>query len=261
MAFEVLKTGNVGVAGSTGTVLHRSLMGARALIGRSLAEVRLTQGVQNREPFLVSEFIEELAPAATLEANARGIDLTVCPSRTAWPSRLTDRSSRRSWETCCRTHSSSPGLGTTVDAQGRRQRRARAHRDPGRMRRSPGRERQRAVPPVRAAQAPIEPAWALASPSADGASKRTMAASMRATCPIRDASSPSTCRGFRFPPSRWCSLSAAQRIAAGRLSLTPSRALCILRTRGVRVNLERYGHRFGSELLFGGGPSEGGNVR
>ena len=79
MAFEVLKTGNVGVAGSTGTVLHRSLMGARALIGRSLAEVRLTQGVQNREPFLVSEFIEELAPAATLEANARGIGLTVMP--------------------------------------------------------------------------------------------------------------------------------------------------------------------------------------
>ena len=79
MAFEVLKTGNVGVAGSTGTVLHRSLMGARALIGRSLAEVRLTQGVQNREQFLVSEFIEELAPAATLEANARGIALTVMP--------------------------------------------------------------------------------------------------------------------------------------------------------------------------------------
>ena len=29
LAFEVLKTGNVGVGGSTGTVLHRSLMGAR----------------------------------------------------------------------------------------------------------------------------------------------------------------------------------------------------------------------------------------
>ncbi len=79
MAFEVLKTGNVGVAGSTGTVLHRSLMGARALIGRSLAEVRLNQSVQNREPFLVSEFIGELAPAATLEANAHGIGLTVMP--------------------------------------------------------------------------------------------------------------------------------------------------------------------------------------
>ena len=72
VAFEVLKTGNVGVAGSTGTVLHRSLLGLRALIGRSLAEVRLTQSVQNREQFLVSGFIDELAPAATLEANARG---------------------------------------------------------------------------------------------------------------------------------------------------------------------------------------------
>jgi signal transduction histidine kinase len=79
VAFEVLKTGNVGVAGSTGTVLHRSLTGARALIGRSLAEVRLTQGIQNREPFLVSEFISELAPAASLEAHARGIRLTVVP--------------------------------------------------------------------------------------------------------------------------------------------------------------------------------------
>jgi signal transduction histidine kinase len=79
VSFEVLKTGNVGVAGSTGTVLHRSLLGIRALIGRSLAEVRLTQGVQDQERFLVSGFIQELVPAATLEANARGIGLTVLP--------------------------------------------------------------------------------------------------------------------------------------------------------------------------------------
>ena len=79
LAFDVLKTGNVGVAGSTGTVLRRSLMGAQELIGRSLAEVRLDQGVQNREPFLVSAFIEELKPTATLEAHARGIGLTVGP--------------------------------------------------------------------------------------------------------------------------------------------------------------------------------------
>jgi signal transduction histidine kinase len=79
MAFEVLKTGNVGVAGSTGTVLHRSLVGLGALIGRSLAESRLTQGVQNREPFLLAAFIDELAPAAALEASARGLGLTVEP--------------------------------------------------------------------------------------------------------------------------------------------------------------------------------------
>jgi signal transduction histidine kinase len=79
VSFEVLQTGNVGVSGSTGTILHRSLKGLSALISRALEEVRLTQSVGKREPFLVSEFIDELAPAATLMANARGIGLTVLP--------------------------------------------------------------------------------------------------------------------------------------------------------------------------------------
>ena len=79
MAFEVLKTGNVGVGGSTGTVLHRTLTSSHALITRSLAEVRLTQGIQNREQFLIAGFIDEIASASTLEANARGVRLTVTP--------------------------------------------------------------------------------------------------------------------------------------------------------------------------------------
>jgi hypothetical protein len=79
IAFDLVKSGNVGVGGSTGTVLHRSLTAARDLIARSLAEVGLTRGVQNREAFLVSGFIEELAPAGTLAANARGVTLTVMP--------------------------------------------------------------------------------------------------------------------------------------------------------------------------------------
>ena len=37
------------------------------------------QGVQHQEQFPVSEFIDELAQAATLEANARGVKLTVMP--------------------------------------------------------------------------------------------------------------------------------------------------------------------------------------
>ena len=78
IAFEELKTGNVGVAGSS-AALNRSLMGLRGLISSSLAEVRLSHGIQNREQFLVSGFIDELAPAATLEANAKGITLTVMP--------------------------------------------------------------------------------------------------------------------------------------------------------------------------------------
>ena len=76
-AFEVLKSGNVGVGGSTGKVLQRSLAAQRALIARSLAEVRMTQGVENREPFLVARFIEEIASAARLEADARSMRLRV----------------------------------------------------------------------------------------------------------------------------------------------------------------------------------------
>ena len=77
LAFEVLKTGDVGVSGSTGKVLHRSLLGARNLVARSLAEVRLTQVAENRERFLISDFIDELVSAATMEADARNITLIV----------------------------------------------------------------------------------------------------------------------------------------------------------------------------------------
>lgn len=79
MAFEVLRSGNVGVGGSTGNVLRRSLMASHALITRSLAEVRLTQGVQNREQFLLAGLIDEIASAWAMDANARGIRLTVLP--------------------------------------------------------------------------------------------------------------------------------------------------------------------------------------
>jgi signal transduction histidine kinase len=79
LAFEVVKTGNVGVTGSTGVVLHRSLMGLRDLVDRSLAEVRLTQGVQNLAQILVAEFVNDLGHAASLEANASGVALVVLP--------------------------------------------------------------------------------------------------------------------------------------------------------------------------------------
>lgn len=79
LAFEVVKSGDVGVKGSTGNVLNRSLLGLRALVGRSLAEVRLTHGVQNVERLSVSEFIHELAPSAKIEAQSRGVKLVVAP--------------------------------------------------------------------------------------------------------------------------------------------------------------------------------------
>jgi signal transduction histidine kinase len=79
VAFEVLKSGNVGVGGSTGAVLNRSLTGLRDLIARSLDEVRLTNAVRIRKRILVAEFIEEIGAGAILEADARGLKLVVSP--------------------------------------------------------------------------------------------------------------------------------------------------------------------------------------
>jgi hypothetical protein len=54
-------------------------MGARDLVAHSLAEIRLAQGVLHRERFPVSEFIAELAPAAMMTAQAKGITLAITP--------------------------------------------------------------------------------------------------------------------------------------------------------------------------------------
>jgi signal transduction histidine kinase len=78
-AFEVLKSGNVGVGGTTGAVLNRSLTGLRDLIAHSLDEVRLTNAVRHMERIHVVEFIEEIGAGARLEADARGLKLVVSP--------------------------------------------------------------------------------------------------------------------------------------------------------------------------------------
>jgi signal transduction histidine kinase len=79
LSFEVLRTGNVGVGGSTGSVLHRSLLGLRGLIGQSLAEVRLTHGLQNHDPILLSDLVDDVVTAASLQAHTIGIHLIVVP--------------------------------------------------------------------------------------------------------------------------------------------------------------------------------------
>jgi signal transduction histidine kinase len=79
VAFEVVKTGNVGVSGSTGGVLQRSLLGLRDLIAHSLDEVRMIKGTTNRRRIVVANFIQDVADSARLAANARGIKLSVPP--------------------------------------------------------------------------------------------------------------------------------------------------------------------------------------
>lgn len=73
LAVEVLRTGEVGVGGSTGSVLQRSLLALRDLVDRSLTEVRQQHAVLDRTEFGIAEFITDIAPAAALDAGARGL--------------------------------------------------------------------------------------------------------------------------------------------------------------------------------------------
>jgi hypothetical protein len=77
LAFDVLKTGNVGIQGSTGNVLARSLEGLQHVIDRELAEVRLGAQVHHREEVVVKDFLEDVEVAATLQANLRSIAFSV----------------------------------------------------------------------------------------------------------------------------------------------------------------------------------------
>jgi signal transduction histidine kinase len=78
-AHAVLKTGDVGISGTTSAVLQRSLTAARSLIARSLAEVRLSQSLQNREALSVAAVIDDVAADASLEPRVCGGAFIVRP--------------------------------------------------------------------------------------------------------------------------------------------------------------------------------------
>ena len=77
LAYGILKEGQVGLGGSTGAVLDRSLRGLQDLITRSLTEVRVDAGTQHRERINVHELIEELEVEASMDARARKQQLSV----------------------------------------------------------------------------------------------------------------------------------------------------------------------------------------
>lgn len=78
LAVTAIKAGNVGLAGATGAVLDRSLVGLRNVIDRSLADVRVMAGMPARRSLIpLPEFIAELQVCAALEAHARGCRFTV----------------------------------------------------------------------------------------------------------------------------------------------------------------------------------------
>ena len=77
LAYQMLLKGQVPIGGSTGAVLGRCLAGLRKIGDRSLAEVRLAAGLQKRVRSRLAHLIEQEEVAAALEANQRGLRLTV----------------------------------------------------------------------------------------------------------------------------------------------------------------------------------------
>lgn len=79
LAFDAVRSGRVGVAGSTGAVLGRSLAGMRDIVNRSLAEVRLEAGPPRQEPISVAHLLEEVEIGAAMQAKARDVRLAITP--------------------------------------------------------------------------------------------------------------------------------------------------------------------------------------
>jgi signal transduction histidine kinase len=71
--------GTVGIGGSTGTLLGKSLGLMRDLVNRSLAEVRLDAGPPRRERILVASLLEEIEIAAAMQAKSRDVLLSIEP--------------------------------------------------------------------------------------------------------------------------------------------------------------------------------------
>jgi hypothetical protein len=78
LAFGLIKNGEVALAGATSTVLDRNLNRMRDLINHTLADVRLTNGLQvRREPIAIGEFLQDIRVSAAMEAKDRGLAFTI----------------------------------------------------------------------------------------------------------------------------------------------------------------------------------------
>lgn len=80
LALEAVRSETVGIGGSTGTLLDKSLAGMRDLVSRSLAEVRLEAGPPLHERILVANLLDEIEIAATMYAKNRDVHLSIEPT-------------------------------------------------------------------------------------------------------------------------------------------------------------------------------------
>lgn len=79
IAFDVLKRGTVGVGGSTGGVLGRSLVKMRSLVDSTLADIRTAASHHRPENVSILTFLSEVEIAARLHADYSGLTLIIDP--------------------------------------------------------------------------------------------------------------------------------------------------------------------------------------
>jgi signal transduction histidine kinase len=79
LSFHTLKTGSVGLGGSTAALLDRSLRRLSTLVDSTVAQVRLDSANLATERVSMRQFIEEIEVVAAMEANARNFVLAVAP--------------------------------------------------------------------------------------------------------------------------------------------------------------------------------------
>jgi signal transduction histidine kinase len=79
LSFETITSGRVAPGGSTALLHGRSLMGLRELIDSSLADVRLSAGLENKERVSIAEFAEEMEIGALMQARVRGAHFGMKP--------------------------------------------------------------------------------------------------------------------------------------------------------------------------------------
>ena len=71
LAFNALKTGTIGITGSTGTVLGRSLFGLRTIIDRSIAESRMAGSGLMMELMPLSRLLDDIVEPSLLAADSK----------------------------------------------------------------------------------------------------------------------------------------------------------------------------------------------
>jgi signal transduction histidine kinase len=78
LAFTAIKAGGLGASGPTGAALERALIGLRALVDRSVADVRVAAGLPPRHELIcLADFIDQIGISALLEARVHECRFTV----------------------------------------------------------------------------------------------------------------------------------------------------------------------------------------